>query len=140
MKCFQCGKGRLLTKSVDIEGDVRGEPMTVRAETDVCGRCGFQFLSNAQSAAYGIAVADAYRKRHSLLTSKELKAIRKTLAMSQRDFAEFLGVGVASVKRWEAGLIQDQAMDKLIRLATDLGAARNNVKQLEGRLRLTVSR
>ena len=135
MKCFKCGKGRLASKSVEISGDVRGETLTVRAEADVCSRCGFQVLSSDQSSAYGIAVADAYRKRHGLLTSKELKAIRKRLAMSQREFAEFLGAGVASVKRWEAGLIQDLAMDKLIRVGTDPQAARNNVKQLEQRLR-----
>jgi putative zinc finger/helix-turn-helix YgiT family protein len=140
MKCFRCGKGRFVSKSVEISGEIRGEPITVRAEADVCGRCGFQVLSNDQSTAYGIAVADAYRERHGLLTSTELKAIRRRLAMSQRDFAQFLEVGVASVKRWEAGLIQDQAMDKLIRLATDIGAARNNIKELERRLRLAVSR
>lgn len=55
--------------------------------------------------------------------------------MSQRDFAAFLGVGVASVKRWEVGLIQDEAMDRLIRLATDPQVARTNAEQLERRLR-----
>ena len=134
MKCFQCGKGQLVSKSTEIAGKVRGETLTVRSEAAVCNMCGFQVLSKAQSSAYGIAVADAYRERHGLLTSKELKTIRKRLAMSQRDFAVFLGVGVASVKRWDAGLIQDEAMDRLVRLGTDPQAARTNLEQLERRL------
>ena len=53
--------------------------------------------------------------------------------MSQRAFAKFLRVGEASVKRWEAGLIQDEANDQLIRLRTNLEAARRNVSELEQR-------
>jgi hypothetical protein len=34
--------------------------------------------------------------------------------MSQREFAEFLGVGPASIKRWEMGKIQDGRSNELI--------------------------
>jgi hypothetical protein len=56
--------------------------------------------------------------------------------MSFRTFAKYLKVGEASPKRWEAGLVQDEAMDELIRLKADLPSARNNVRQLESRLGL----
>jgi hypothetical protein len=51
--------------------------------------------------------------------------------MTQQQFSDYLGTGVASVKRWEAGQIQDKAMDELIRLKTDPGAARRNLRSLE---------
>jgi hypothetical protein len=51
--------------------------------------------------------------------------------MSQGAFSEYLGTGVASVKRWETGKIQDRAMDELIRLKTDAKAARENFRALE---------
>jgi hypothetical protein len=51
--------------------------------------------------------------------------------MSQQRFSEYLGAGVASVKRWELGQIQDRAMDELIRLKTDVEAARENLRSLE---------
>jgi hypothetical protein len=51
--------------------------------------------------------------------------------MSLRAFAKYLKVGEASPKRWEAGLVQDEAMDELIRLKADLISARNNVRQLK---------
>ena len=109
------------------------EKYTVRTEAMVCPKCGFQVLTDAQSAAYTIAIADAYRTTHGLLTTEDLKAARGRLRMSQRDFAKFLRVGEASVKRWEAGLFQDEANDQLIRLRTDLEAARRNVSELEQR-------
>jgi hypothetical protein len=59
--------------------------------------------------------------------------------MSQQSFARFLKVGVASVKRWEAGLVQDEAMDELIKVKSDLPTARANVRQLESQLGLAPS-
>jgi putative zinc finger/helix-turn-helix YgiT family protein len=117
-----------------VAGEVRGEKLTVRSEAMVCNRCGVQVLTDEQSAAYTVAVSDAYREKHGLLTSKELKAIRAHLGLSQLALARRLKVGVASVKRWESGLIQDEALDHLIRLKTDLALARQNVEELELRL------
>jgi DNA-binding transcriptional regulator YiaG len=93
-------------------------------------------MTDAQSDAYTIASADAYRTKHGLLTTKELKQIRQRLGMSFRTFARHLKVSEASPKRWEAGLVQDQAMDQLIRLKSDLATARENVSQLEAHLEL----
>lgn len=134
MKCFECGKGNLASKLADVSGEVRGEKYTVRIEATVCDRCASQILSQAQSGAYGIAIADAYRQKHGLLTSKALKDIRRKLRMNQQEFAQYVGVSAPSVKRWETGLIQDEANDKLIRLRTDLEAARRNVSDLEERV------
>lgn len=125
-----------MSKLADMTAHVRGEEVPVRTEATVCDRCGFQILSDEQSAVYTIASADAYRERHKLLTTKELKEIRRRLGMSLRAFAKYLKVGEASPKRWEAGLVQDEAMDELIRLKADLPSARENVKQLESRLGL----
>jgi transcriptional regulator with XRE-family HTH domain len=58
-------------------------------------------------------IADAYRRDHDLYTSEEIKAIRGKI--TQQQFADALGVGVASVKRWELGLVQDKGNDRLIR-------------------------
>jgi putative zinc finger/helix-turn-helix YgiT family protein len=115
----------------DMTARVRGEEIPVRTEAMVCNRCGFQVMTDLQSDAYTIASADAYRTRHGLLTTKELKQIRKSLKMTFQAFAKYLKVGEASPKRWEAGLVQDQAMDELIRLKSDLVTARENLTQLE---------
>jgi putative zinc finger/helix-turn-helix YgiT family protein len=139
MKCFQCEKGEMVSKLADMTAHVRGEEVPVRTEAMVCNRCGFQVLTDEQSAVYTIASADAYREKHNLLTTKELKEARGRLKMSFRAFAEYLKVGEASPKRWEAGLVQDAAMDELIRVKADLPAARENVKKLESRLRVAAA-
>jgi len=124
----------MTSKVAEMTARVRGEDVAVRAEATVCSRCNFQVLTDEQSDAYTVASADAYRKKHNLLTTRELKEIRQRLGMSLRVFAQYLSVGEASPKRWEAGLVQDNAMDELIRLKTNLNAARENLGQLEARL------
>ena len=131
MKCFQCQKGKMVSQVAEMTAHVRGEEITVRTEATVCNRCGFQVLTDEQANAYTIASADAYRKKHNLLTTKELKEIRRRLGMSLRAFDKYLRVSEASPKRWETGLVQDEAMDELIRVKTDLRTARKNVTALE---------
>jgi len=106
----------------------------VRTEAMVCNYCGFQALTDEQSDAYTIASADAYREKHHLLTTAELRQVRGRLKMSFRAFAKYLRVSEASPKRWEAGLVQDEAMDELVRLKTDPLAARANLTRLATRL------
>lgn len=125
MKCFQCNKGKMAGKLAALVADVRGEQVPVRTAAMVCARCGFQVLTDEQSNAYTIASADAYRRKHGLLTSRELKDLPAHLGMSRRSFAAFLEVEVASIKRWDAGLVQDEAMDELIRLKSEPRDSRN---------------
>lgn len=119
---------------VGMIAEVRGEELPLQTEAMLCNRCGFHVMKDGQSDTYTIASADVYRARHGLLTTKELKEVRHRVGMSFRTFAKYLKVSEASPKRWEAGLVQDQAMDQLIRLKSDLVTARENVSQLKARL------
>ncbi len=139
MTCFQCGKGSLRERVTVVRGRVRGEEISIPFRARECRQCGFQAIAAKDMAAYGLALADAYRQKHGLLTSKELKETRSRLGLSQRAFADYLKVGVASVKRWEGGLIQDEAMDHLIRLKTSPKAARQNLRELSSRMASSAS-
>ena len=119
MTCFQCSKGKMRPGLANIDATVKGETFPVSCTAMVCGRCGFHVLAPEQVDAYSMASADAYRQRHGLLTTKEILGFRKFLRMSQLAFADYLRVGVASVKRWELGQIQDEAMDELMRVKCD---------------------
>jgi putative zinc finger/helix-turn-helix YgiT family protein len=134
MKCFVCGTGTLRVQPAAVDANVRGESFRVEVVAEVCDHCGEVVMDDAQADAYSIASADAYRRAHGLLTTHELKAARKRLGLSQRAFAARLGVGVNSVKRWEGGAIQDESSDRLIRLCTDVEAARTNLRELESAL------
>ncbi len=85
-------------------------------------------------AGFALRVADAYRQKHKLLTSSQIKDRRLDLGMSQQQFASYLGVRSSSVKRWELGYIQDKAMNDLIFLKTDPQRAEANVAEVFARL------
>lgn len=107
IRCIQCGQDNLKPVTVQLSGTVRGEKYTVELQGLQCPRCGYKTIEGAAMPEFGRLLADKYRAAHQLLTSGEIRAIRKRLGMSQEAFAQHLDVGLASVKRWEMGKIQD---------------------------------
>lgn len=59
---------------------------------------------------------DIYREEKGLLTSKEIKKIRKKYQITQLEMAQLLGVGDITITRYETKQIQDEAHDKIMRL------------------------
>jgi putative zinc finger/helix-turn-helix YgiT family protein len=129
VNCLRC-ESELEKKVTMMDGEYAGERYRVPAETMVCPKCGHAALHASQIDAFSTAVADAYRKRHGLLTSSEIRKIRGDLGMSQEEFAAYLSVGLASVKRWELGKVQEKSMDDLVRIKCSLPTARRNVARL----------
>jgi putative zinc finger/helix-turn-helix YgiT family protein len=95
----------------------RGTEIQVGFERYVCPACATQVEDPAMAAVNQRAIADEYRKASHLLTSGEIAEGRRRLGISQEELARRANVGVASVKRWEAGLIQTRAMDDALRRA-----------------------
>jgi putative zinc finger/helix-turn-helix protein, YgiT family len=117
-------------KETDVPVTVRGKEYLVPIEALVCENCGFVELEPKETAEIMRRAADCYRQDHGYLTSTELRARRQRLGMTQKDFADWLKVGVASVKRWEMGQIQDECMDELIRLKTDPEVAEETARKV----------
>lgn len=59
---------------------------------------------------------DAYREKENLLTSKEIKLIRKKYEITQLEMAQLLGLGEITITRYETKQIQDEAHDKIMKL------------------------
>ncbi|MCD4786582.1 MAG: helix-turn-helix domain-containing protein [Candidatus Eremiobacteraeota bacterium] len=102
-------------KNTEFTHKTKGESVTFKTKGLVC-KCGYKTVARSQMNTYNITMADAYRKKHNLLTTKEILGFRHSLDMSQQQFADLLGVHVQTIKRWEHGVIQEKAMDKLVRL------------------------
>ena len=60
-----------------------------------------------------------YKKQKSLLTSTEIKEIRKKYNLTQKDYASIIGVGEITVHRFEKGSIQTEAVDSIMRLSNN---------------------
>lgn len=117
MICIKCENEAFAEKPNSIiEQEFRDEQLSVKMTALACTKCGWTTLAPSQTDELRRLTADAYRQKHDLLTGVQIKALRKLLNMSQREFANFIGVGEASVKRWETWLVQEKSSDQLIRM------------------------
>lgn len=62
-----------------------------------------------------LAAKDSYRKKNNLLTSKEIKNIRKKFELTQAEFSLLLGLGEITITRYETKQIQDVSIDQIMR-------------------------
>jgi putative zinc finger/helix-turn-helix YgiT family protein len=134
LKCPECGKATLQAKVADVSAETHGETFKVSMDALVCPKCAFKTIPTGKMGEFALRIADQYRRGHGLLTSSQIKARRLGLGMSQQQFATYLGAGVASIKRWELGQVQDEAMNSLMVLKTDLAAAKRNVAEIATQL------
>jgi len=120
--CISCEEADLRPGMIELPGTVRGETYTVRMQGLECPKCGYKTIEGPDMPEYSRLLADKYREAHGLLTSEAIRDRRKRVGMTQEEFAKYLGVGVASVKRWELGKIQDVRSNQLIVDRTDVSA------------------
>ena len=132
--CFDCDTGRVERRKIHVLKELRGVSLNFPALVDVCDNCGVWEVPLEHADTFGAALDSAYRSRTGLLSSLQIREARERLKMSQRQFAEYIGVGEASVKRWELGALQDKSSDEVIRLKTDPEYARRSLEKLEARV------
>ena len=101
------------------------------------------FLDNiAYTKLHNEAVA-GYRKRFSLLSPQEIRGIREAYGLTQKDYSLAIGIGEASIQRYERGTLQPPKIEHLFRLSADPDefkklVLRNAVKlerEVEGKMR-----
>jgi len=114
IRCINCGRADLQSKVIALEGEVRGEKYVVEIRGLVCPKCGYKTVDGPDTPEFARLLSDKYRAVHNLLTSEQIRGLRKSFQETQEQFAKRLGVGIASVKRWEMGKIQDEHSNALI--------------------------
>ena len=62
---------------------------------------------------------NTYKKQKNLLTSTEIKEIRKKYGLTQKEYAFIIGVGEITIHRFEKGAIQTEAADSIMRLSNN---------------------
>lgn len=103
---------------------VKGRPTEFESVDAICPECGEAIGDSRVEDGNLKRAYAAYRRDNGLLSVEEIKALRERYGLSLREFARFLGFGEQTVARYEAGAVQDQAHDVVMRLAsTPEGAA-----------------
>lgn len=131
MKCLKCDSTDFETKNIRFSSELKGETVDVIVPSFVCKACHTTLMDAKQMNEYRRAVVDAYRKKHKLLTSQEIISYRSKLNMNQAEFARYLNVGEASIKRWETYYVQDASQDDHIRLKCDEAYAETNFLNIQ---------
>ena len=119
MKRIKCprGHGPMELKKLHKKKTFKGVDIAYEAEIFVCPVCGVEAGTVQTSGAVQCAIADAYREKVGLLTSREIKSLREAKGLTQQQLADAMNVGIASIKRWETGMIQSKSMDHALRIA-----------------------
>ncbi|MFO0979667.1 MAG: hypothetical protein U0996_24925 [Planctomycetaceae bacterium] len=90
-------------------------------QIDRCENCGEQYFTADTDAQISLAL----RKHLGLLTVAEIRAGIELCEVSQKAFAEHLGIAAETVSRWlNDGAIQTRSLDKLMRLYFSVAQAR----------------
>jgi len=96
---------------------VRGENIPVRVEYFKCLECGSEF-EDPQSAYDPLEVAyHEYRIRHGMVQPQEIKQFRERFGLTQLELSNLLGLGGATLSRYENGALQDEAHNTMLGLA-----------------------
>ena len=117
--CPYCEKETQVDIVKELEKiDVRGEIIEVESEFCRCRDCEEEFENTDSPDAIDLAYR-SYRKRRSMLQPEEIRNWRKQHGFTQRELSLILGWGGATLSRYENGALQDEAQEKLLRLAME---------------------
>jgi putative zinc finger/helix-turn-helix YgiT family protein len=117
-RCGKCGQKRMELATVPYTKTIEHDGRAYRVEISSltvprCANC--QTISIDDEADRQISVA--FRREARLLAPEEIRQGREKLGLTQKQFANLLGVGEATVSRWETGAqIQQRAMDRFLRV------------------------
>ncbi|MFO7884248.1 MAG: type II toxin-antitoxin system MqsA family antitoxin [Desulfobacteraceae bacterium] len=118
--CPICGYEGLQEKSITERFEYKGQ--TKEIENYIvfeCPECNESVIDKKTLKRSEKILRDFHREVDGLLTSKEIKSIRKTLGFTQKDFGLVLGGGEKGFARYEScAVTQSKSMDNLLRIVS----------------------
>lgn len=124
--CPLCGLDALQQVLVDETMNYAGTTLLVRdVAISRCDACGGEVVLPDQVKVNSLRFADAKRIHDDLKTSREIRAWRTRLNLTQAQASTLLGGGVNAFSKYERGeVIQSRPMDLLMRVAEQFRDAR----------------
>ncbi|TRZ51972.1 MAG: DUF4065 domain-containing protein [Dehalococcoidia bacterium] len=131
--CSNCEKETTLElKTKEEVIPVRNEPIKVEVQYSKCVQCGDEvFDPNLSVDPFDLAYRE-YRKKHGFLQPEGVRDWRKANKLTQSELAKLLGLGMATISRYENGALQDPSHEKLLRLAMNPPNLLRLVEKSEG--------
>ncbi len=115
--CKTSVEGHIVTKEEVL--NVRGEEIKVNSSIMVCNVCNKEIFIEELEEKNLDCVYNEYRVRRCLLTPAGIKEIRERYGLSQRSLGKLLGWGEITIHRYEAGNLQDDAHDEVLKLISN---------------------
>jgi len=124
MQCPICANGILKKEQKKHEVQYKDKKTIIdNLDVLVCTTCHDGFYTKKSERKINIVFADMKRKEENLLTSKEIKEIRKQNYLTQEELSVLLGMSLKTIARYENGtIIQGRSTDILLRLLRDYPA------------------
>lgn len=116
--CPVCGQGQLALRRSALKTPYHGGTVVISGVEEFhCSACGESFVDHEIMKKIQPAICDQQRKIDGLLTSDEIKAIRKRLKASQSTMGALFGGGAKAFAKYETGRVsQSKALDNELRL------------------------
>ncbi|MFP4487295.1 MAG: type II toxin-antitoxin system MqsA family antitoxin [Campylobacterales bacterium] len=128
--CPICSK-RLKHKTSPTVYNYKNESITINQPGCYCDNCDEEYLSPSDLKSTKKEIADFKRRVDHLLTTDELKSIRKKLKLTQEQAAELFGGGVRAFHKYEtAEATQSKPLDILLRLVASKKISLDDVKSI----------
>jgi len=96
--------------------NVRGELIDVEYEVLKCDECGEEYMNTETTHDPFLYAYAIYRKKNNMLQPEEIKEIRKKYGLTQGELSSLLGLGGATLSRYENGALQDKTHDNQLKL------------------------
>lgn len=117
-KCPICGEGVLKREEITEIFDYKGKKLEIPNYVIFeCGTCDESIVDRDTLKTSEKTIRDFQKSVDGLLTSDEIKKIRKAFGFTQEDIGNLLGGGTKAFARYETGKVsQSKAMDNLLRI------------------------
>ena len=116
-RCPTCEEGTLTRVTKEVEFTYKGDTLRLQREVLICPSCEEAFFSPQDEREIEKLLTDRRRRVDGLLTSEEIRSIRRQFKMTQVEFATYLRVSKKTFARYETGqATQSYAMDDLLRI------------------------
>jgi len=118
--CHLCHSSDIFILTAKDSLTYKGHKIEFDIEYSVCNACGREFIESQQIHKNDATILNAKKFADGLLSSEEIKEIRKNLGLTQETASKVFGGGENAFSKYESGKVaQSASMDRLLRLAAE---------------------